>query len=222
MSCSKRNSKKVKCSLKGNAPNVKSLRELVKHYKKHHQLDLDWRDNLSIIEAVFGDNNYNSEIEPLQTIPTDLKWDNFQANPHQARHYSKEELKEIAISLAANWNRTSFKDFDDLYDYVHSILVISSINPNGKVQNPRALIIYDIALRLARRFGVWPKKYVYLNGIGPFKGAKALCLGKYIKYRRILYSDIIKYYPELKELDAAELENFLCWYFKQLNLFNRI
>ena len=218
-------SKKARCSSLEDAQEAKSLSDLVKHYKEHHQSDLDWRENLSIPEAVFGDQSTFAGEFPFKPEKKDIDWDvfkkNVHVNPHQARYYTPNELQKIAERLAANWNRDSFKDFEDLYDYIKSILVISPSNPKGVVKNPHALIIYDIALRLARRFGVWPKKYVYLKGKGPFEGAKALGLGKYIKYRRILYSDIIKHYPELKELDAAELENFLCWYYKQLNRFNR-
>ena len=156
----------------------------------------------------------------MPDVLPDAQWNDFldevKINPHQAIYYTKKELRKIAEHLAAHWNRKTFEDFEDLYEYVSSILVITVTNPDGVVKNPYALIIYDIALRLASRYGVWPKKYVYLNGSGPFKAARILGFGKFIRKRKILYSDVIKKYPELGKLDAAELEDFLCIHRKQI------
>lgn len=195
MSCTSMQPRMGKCAPPPNVSPTATLEDLVRYYKEHHDLHRQWDKECSIPEAVFG----GSKV-----------------HPHQAR-IPKARLKEIADFLANHWNRDSFKDFEDLYEYVRSLLVQTPTNPNGIVKNPHALIIYDIALRLAYKYGVWPEKYVYLNGSGPYEAAKALGLGKFIKQRKILYEDIIRNYPELAALDAAQLEDFLCIFHNRLN-----
>ena len=220
MNCSKNHTTKSTCSSKKSISPVKSLKDLLDEYQNTSHLHKDWDKCRSIPEAVFGDTSYTPGNPPMPDVLPDAQWNDFlgqvMINPHQARYYTKDELHKIAEHLAAHWNRKTFKDFEDLYEYVGSILVKTAANPSGLVKNPYALIIYDIALRLAYRHGVWPKKYVYLNGSGPFKAANILGLGKFIRKRKILYIDVIKKYPELGKLDAAELEDFLCIHRKQI------
>ena len=228
MNCSKNHTTESTCSSKKSISPVKSLKDLLDEYQNIWHLHKDWDKCRSIPEAVFGDLRPNAPHCASDVLPEGA-WDDclpkVKAHSHQSRYYSKSALREIAEHLAANWNRHSFKDFEDLYDYVYSILVKTPTNPKGVVANPYALIIYDIALRLAYRFGVWPEKYVYLNGSGPAKGVNALGLGKYIKKdkkrKTILRTDIVKHYPELGELDAAQLEDFLCIYHNVLNRYKR-
>ena len=228
MSCSRNHIAKSGCSPKKKPSNEKTLEELISEYQNERHLREDWGKKRSIPEAVFGDLRPNAPHCASDVLPEGA-WDDcspkVKAHSHQSRYYSKSALHKIAEHLAANWNRHSFKDFEDLYDYVYSILVKTPTNPKGVVANPYALIIYDIALRLAYRFGVWPEKYVYLNGSGPAKGVEALGLGKYIKKdkkrKTILRTDIVKHYPELGELDAAQLEDFLCIYHNVLNRYNK-
>lgn len=100
---------------------------------------------------------------------------------------------------------------NNLFAYVSSILVQSKANPDGKVKNPCALVLYDTALRLTYRFGKkWPKKFVYLYGGGPIEAAGILELNPYIKKRKILFANVTKVYPEFKKLDATETEHFWC------------
>ena len=233
MNGSKNHVTKSTCSSKKNIAPMKSLRDLIDEYKKKWHLHEDWGIYRSIPEAVFGDTRYTPGNPPMPDVLPDAQWNVFlgkvKINPHQRYPMTLSQnqiiLRKIAEHLAANWNRHSFKDFEDLYDYVYSILVKTPTNPKGVVANPYALIIYDIALRLAYRFGVWPEKYVYLNGSGPAKGVEALGLGKYIKKdkkrKTILRTDIVKHYPELGELDAAQLEDFLCIYHNVLNRYNK-
>ena len=220
MNCSKNHTTKSTCSSKKSISPVKSLKDLLYEYQNTWHLHKDWDKCRSIPEAVFGDTSYTPGNPPMPDVLPDAQWNVFlgkvKINPHQARYYTKDELRKIAEHLAAHWNRKTFKDFEDLYEYVGSILVKTAANPSGLVKNPYALIIYDIALRLAYRYGVWPKKYVYLNGSGPFKAANILGLRKFIRKRKILYLDVIKKYPELGKLDAAELEDFLCIHRKQI------
>lgn len=228
MSCSRTHIAKSGCSPKKKPSNEKTLEELISEYQNERHLREDWGKKRSIPEAVFGDLRPNAPHCASDVLPEGA-WDvclpKVKANSHQSRYYSKSALRKITEHLAANWNRHSFKDFEDLYDYVYSILVKTPTNPKGVVANPYALIIYDIALRLAYRFEVWPEKYVYLNGSGPAKGVEALGLGKYIKKdkkkKTILRTDIVKHYPELGELDAAQLEDFLCIYHNVLNRYKR-
>lgn len=229
MSCSRTHIAKSGCSPKKKPSNEKTLEELISEYQNKRHLREDWGKKRSIPEAVFGDTSYTPGNPPMPDVLPDAQWNDFlgqvKINPHQARYYTKDELRKIAEHLAAHWNRKTFKDFEDLYEYVGSILVKTAANPSGLVKNPYALIIYDIALRLAYRFEVWPEKYVYLNGSGPAKGVEALGLGKYIKKdkkrKTILRTDIVKHYPELGELDAAQLEDFLCIYHNVLNRYKR-
>lgn len=199
MSCTSMQPRMGKCAPPPNVLPTATLEDLVRYYKEHHDLHHQWDRECSFPEAVFG----GSKV-----------------HPHQAR-IPKARLKEIADFLANHWNRDSFKDFEDLYEYVRSLLVQTPTNPNGIVKNPHALIIYDIAIRLVYKYGVWPEKYVYLNGSGPYEAAKALGLGKFIKQRKILYEDIIRNYPELAALDAAQLEDFLCIFHNRLNNFKK-
>ena len=219
MNCSKNHTTKSTCSSKKSNSLVKSLKDLLDEYQNTWHLHEDWDKCRSIPEAVFGDLRPNAPRCASDVLPEGA-WDDclpkVKAHSHQSRYYSKSALRKIAEHLAAHWNRKTFKDFEDLYEYVGSILVKTAANPSGLVKNPYALIIYDIALRLAYRYGVWPKKYVYLNGSGPFKAANILGLGKFIRKRKILYLDVIKKYPELGKLDAAELEDFLCIHRKQI------
>lgn len=192
-----------------------TLAALVQAYKhdeeKVHGI---WRKELHIPEAVFGDRGKNPDARLTSDILTEEQWRDFlkrvKKDNHQ-RRLPNAQLREIAEHLAAYWERDSFKDFEDLYGYVCSILVQSKANPDGKVKNPCALVLYDTALRLAYRFGKkWPKKFVYLYGGGPNDAAKILKLNPYIKKRKILFTDVIKVYPEFGELDATETEHFLC------------
>lgn len=221
MSCSKSNLSRRGCKSKTKSNEEISLENLVEVYKKDYDLHRNWKRVLTIPEAVFGDFTIYTKVQPLIDTLSVSQWSDFleKVKPHShqyPRPYSKEDLREIAKYLAEHWNRSSFKDFEDLYDYVCSILLMTPSNLSGIVKTPHSLILYDIALRLAYRYGVWSEKYVYLNGNGPFEGIKALKLSKYIRRdRKILYSDIIKHYPELTELDAAQLEDFLCIFRKQ-------
>lgn len=199
MNCSRTPSNRRICVSAQKASEATKLKELVKEYQKKFNLHKKWGEKRSFEEAVFG-------AKPEKT------------DPHQ-RYFPKVRLHEIADYLAEQWNSNSFKDFEELYEYVRAILLISPSNPDGKINNPNALIFYDIALRLASQYHVWPKDYVYLNGNGPSIGAKALGLEKLKvkdKNKRISYSDSIKLYPALSELDAAGVEDFLCIYKKEI------
>ena len=220
MSCSVSKLPKGKCGAPPKIANPKSLKDLVDAY-------LDARPDrycakaLSIPEAVFGWISDNPQLLP--DVLLENQWDAFidkvTIDRHQSRKYSKRDLRDIAEYLANNWKRNTFSDFEDLYEYVCSILVLSLSNSTEVVKNPHALILFDIAIRLAERFNVWPKKYVYLNGNGPFEAAMDLGLGNFIKGRKISYGEIIKYYPEFLKLDAAQLEDYLCIYHEQLKQF---
>ena len=193
MSCTRTPSNRSTCGSEKQPFNAANLNELVEIYQKKHDLHKIWGEKRSFEEAVFG-------AKPEKT------------DPHQ-QYFPKVKLHEIADHLAKQWNRNAFKDFEDLYDYVRSILHISPTNPYGKIKNPNALIFYDIALRLSAQYNVWPKDYVYLNGNGPSDGAKALGLEKLKdKKKRIAYSESVKLYPALSKLDAAGIEDFLCIY----------
>ena len=230
MSCSRSQSRKEKCNPCSKSLSPSNLGELVREYKEKHDLHRTWDKKLSIPEAVFGYPYIPPFAPKLKDILEKEEWNRFEEDAiihsHQRRPYLSQDLRKIAEHLAANWSRTLFEDFEDLYDYIRSILVDTPTNQKCLVKDPNALIIYDIALRLALRYGVWPPKYVYLNGSGPSKGVETLGLNKYIKKdkkrKTILRSDIIKHYPELGELDAAQLEDFLCIYHNVLNRYKRI
>lgn len=220
MSCSKPQNLQRGCCVHGTNSPMKSMNNCINDYKAKHNLHKNLKRKLSIPQAVYG-NVCSPAFPSMMDKLTEKEWenvmDNFHSHPHQSRYYSKESLKEIAKHLAAHWNRNTFKDFEDLYEYVSSILVKTATNQSGLVKKSYALIIYDIAIRLAYRYGVWPKKYVYLNGTGPYNAVNDLGLKAYIgKQGRILYADIIKNYPELGKLDAAQLEDILCIYHNQL------
>ena len=213
-----------KCQASPNSKGDGISDELINHYLKEHDVRKIWDRSLSIPQAVFGDANPDLAKYPNPDKLSDKEWGTFLKNvkkdPHQAR-IPNDRLRIIAEHLANHWKRDSFCDFEDLYDYIQSLLAKPSSNPARLIQNPNALIIYDIALRLAHRFNTWPEKYVYLNGSGPYEAAKALGLGKFIKQRKILYEDIIRNYPELAALDAAQLEDFLCIFHNRLNNFKK-
>ena len=192
-----------------------TLAALAQAYKHDEEKVHDiWGKKLFIPEAVFGDRCKNPDARLTSDSLTEEKWGDFLKRAKKDNHQRRiptARLCEIAEHLATRWERDAFEDFEDLYGYVSSILVLTPNNPNGKVKNHCALILYDTALRLAYRFGEkWPEKYVYLNGGGPIEAAKMLNLNPYIKKRKILFEDVIKVYPEFGELDATEMEHFLC------------
>ncbi len=192
-----------------------TLAELVQEYTKlKENVHGIWSKELFIPEAVFGDRCENPDTRLTSDILTEEQWKDFlkrvKKDEHQHR-ISPDRLREIAEHLAAHWNKDAFKDFEELYKYICDILVQSKANPDGKLTNPCALVLYDTALRLAYRFGKkWPNKFVYLNGGGPNDAAKMLKLTPYIKKRKILFADLVKAYPEFNPLDATETEHFLC------------
>ena len=197
MSCKKTTSNRKKCSSMQKQSDASNLQEFVKTYQSNYNLHERWNKKCSFEEAVFG-------AKPDKT------------DPHQ-KYFPKVRLHEIANLLAKQWNSSAFNDFEDLYDYVCSILYKSKTNPDGNIKTPNSLIFYDIALRLSAQYNVWPEKYVYLNGNGPSDGAKALGLEKFkYKNKRIAYSVITAQYPDLADLDAAEIEDFLCVCKKEL------
>lgn len=192
-----------------------TLAALVRAYKHNEEKVHDfWSKKLFIPEAVFGDRCKYPDAQITSDILTEEQWRDFLKRvkkDHHQRRIPNDRLREFAEHLAIHWKRDSFEDFEDLYEYVSDILVQSKDNPDGKIKNPCALVLYDTALRLSYRFGEkWPKKFVYLNGGGPIEAAKILELNPYIKRRKILFANVTKVYPEIKKLDATETEHFLC------------
>lgn len=70
----------------------------------------------------------------------------------------------------------SFTDFEELYDFVNSVI--------GYISGIGALTVYDTSKRIGHLFenAIYPKMYVYLNA-GAMEGAKALLGRDDLKFR---------------------------------------
>lgn len=109
-------------------------------------------------------------------------------------------------------NRTKYyciTTFEALFDQV-----LADAKSFGVVKGP-CLWIYDICLRIGQTLPspVLPKNYVYL-----FCGAKAGAakLGIKAKNYRVAVSVFHSKYADLRVLDAADIEDFLCCYCAKL------
>ena len=78
-------------------------------------------------------------------------------NTHQNRIPKAKKVKAITV-LSPSTPPKNIKDFEDLYDWVYSLL-----KKNGVIQRP-CLWVYDIALHMGQTMTpvIEPQKYVYL------------------------------------------------------------
>lgn len=93
----------------------------------------------------------------------------------------------------------SFEDFEELYDFVSSVIGgISGIGP---------LTVYDTAKRIGHLFDepIYPKMYVYLNA-GALDGAKALLGRNDLKFRE----PITLFEPYFGTFPSIFIEDILC------------
>jgi len=88
------------------------------------------------------------------------------------------------------------EDFDALHELIERTV--------GRIKGIGELYIYDTALRLGAQLGRRPRR-VYLHA-GPRNGARSLGC---IDYRAKAVA-VEKFPPELQELSADQIENFLC------------
>ena len=107
--------------------------------------------------------------------------------------------------------KTQFKDFEDLYAHVKSLI--------GGIPHIGLLAVYDVSLRIGHLFPspIYPKRYLYLNNSGAMNGAKKLLGGRKLAYRE-KFTDFFSYPEALNVTDIASLrslpnclvEDFLC------------
>lgn len=210
MSCKKQNNKKCK--------NYTSLDDLIddyiKNYRPAHQTELTNCNSLS--ESVWGKDFslFSSVAIADKDHPSSTEWNDIEKSitihTHQAV-IGKKYCRKVGECLCKHFNTSRrFNTFEELYDYVKSILT-NPFNGNAPVvKGEDCLIIYDIAKRLAKRFAADPDAYIYLNGSGPKTAIKDLIpnyRGSTIP-RKVLISS----YPSLGRLSSADIEDFLCIY----------
>ena len=98
--------------------------------------------------------------------------------------------------------------FEELYTEVGEVL--------GHMTD---LLHYDVTLRIAAVYGIFPKDNVYLHA-GALKGANALKRHHYPQLKvntpRVKLSDIVNEIPELQGFTAYDVEHFLCVNHKRL------
>lgn len=92
-----------------------------------------------------------------------------------------------------------FSDFEQLYDFVASVI--------GDIKDVGLLTVYDTAKRIGHLFEtpVYPKQYVYLSR-GSMEGAKTLLGTKSLKFREPV--EIFK--PYFGTLPSIFIEDILC------------
>lgn len=125
-------------------------------------------------------------------------------NLHQNRISITKKVKAITI-LSSSMPPQNIKDFEDLYDWVYSLL-----KKNGVIQQP-CLWVYDIALRMGQTMTpvIEPQKYVYLFA-GAKKGAMMLG-GIIIKNHKALTTS----FPAILQREGSlYIEDIMCEYSK--------
>lgn len=125
-------------------------------------------------------------------------------NTHQNRIPKAKKVKAITV-LSPSTPPKNIKDFEDLYDWVYSLL-----KKNGVIQQP-CLWVYDIALRMGQTMTpvIEPQRYVYLFA-GAKKGAMMLG-GIIIKNNK---APITSFPRILQKEGALHIENIMCDYSK--------
>ncbi len=121
---------------------------------------------------------------------------------HQ-RRVGRDSLSAIRAPLSvAMLGRNGFESFEDLFAVVKA--AISDLPGIGE------LTIYDTSLRLGAFFGISPSS-VYLQR-GALKGARNFYTRRRIGTPLPLGRSVscVGFHPELSELSAHEIENFLC------------
>ena len=108
-------------------------------------------------------------------------------------------INEIVPRLN-NVKSKNFVDFDELYDYVEEV--------SKGVEDYGDLAKYDFSLRYGFKRGLKPEKYVYTHR-GARAGAEALVKAGLLNEASHKIA-ICDFPPQLRELGAMHLENFLC------------
>lgn len=156
----------------------------------------------SISECVQGKELYQNGRSVTKccvpVCPHDIFGIKASINAHQRRIPKSVLSRFLGIMSSLSWPST-FKDFEDLYDYV---------SKKSGLSFPNCLLVYDFSLRMGYNISpkVLPQKYVYLFN-GAKEGAEAL-LGAKIKGYKIPTS--IFHYIIGKRLNSYELEHFFC------------
>lgn len=171
-----------------------TLKGLIDNYRANYPAPFKGIDDLSsILDYVCGLHNDKPELKPK-----------FRRCSHQSC-ISNDVIIKMATKLA-NIESIQFKDFEELRQYVS----------NKRVTGFGDLCVYDFCVRYAWSRNLRPRKYVYIHA-GAMKGAKALYTSGYLQTKPQVPSMPVEAFPkELQNLDAMDIENFLCIYHKQL------
>lgn len=125
--------------------------------------------------------------------------------PHQRRCSHLNRANAITTLVNAKlWNR-QYKDFEDLYDTVKTVI-------GNNCKGVGLLTCYDIAKKLSGIFNppIYPDRKVYLQS-GALKGAYNLTGdAKYTKKAQVIEDTNLTLGPLLKSLSSIDIENFLC------------
>jgi hypothetical protein len=115
------------------------------------------------------------------------------------KHKPKIPLETEAILLKSVAEIQACKDFDELHELIKSkILPIPFVGE---------LYCYDTAFKIGISMGIYPQR-IYLHA-DTRKGA--VSLGLYKKGKEVLEkSDLLKRYPEFENMEAYQIEDFLC------------
>ena len=108
-------------------------------------------------------------------------------------------VQKVAPFVQKNKLFEGFVDFEQLYDYIASIIAgIPGIGP---------LTVYDTAKRIGHLFAnpIYPQQYVYLSA-GAMDGAKALLGTKNLKFRE----PTALFEPYFRGLPSIFVEDILC------------
>lgn len=102
-----------------------------------------------------------------------------------------------------------FSDFEDLYDFVNSVI--------GGIKGIGPLTVYDTAKRIGHLFEnpIYPEKYVYLSA-GALEGAKKLLNRKKLSFRE----PVTIYVPYFGTYPSIFIEDILCIFKDEFNPLN--
>jgi hypothetical protein len=156
-----------------------------------------WGDSYETEDQWWGDKKLTWEEAIERAWKSRLS--NGKMHGHQCRVSNK--LSEgLKVALADEMQPEEFKDFQDVYDWVNSVV--------GRVKGLGATTAYDVA----RRLGSWlclEPSVVYLHA-GTASGARKLGIEGDV-------APLSTFPKEIQLLGATHAENFLCIYKDQLS-----
>lgn len=173
-------------------PNTITLSDVVKVY------ETNYRANYNEMLKRYGDFLKTNAYDPVVMAEV-LLIGNHQARLNDVkkqRVFVCDAIKKLA--KVKPWLK-KYANFEDVYRDVQEIL--------GDIKYIKDLAMYDVSLRLAAMYNLWPTK-VYLNA-GPLEAAKTMCDSKMINtFGRVMEKH--DFPNQFQILRCDEIEDLLC------------